>query len=601
MFKKLKKKAKTEKEIKTPSLNSLWQPDAVQYNYDYLRLGAWYVRVFCIEQLPRMAYVGWLDDVNNIGGVTISTHIIPIPDKIVSNHLLSAESKARSQWMLDQDSGNIARMPVLEQQIADYSELRNIIATGQDRLYDITIYIALYAHTPEELKNKTDILESILARKTMTARCLYSRHLLGFEGVLPFANSPIEDYSRNMTSAAASCCLPLTTVQSGHSTGIMLGPNIYSGSPVLLDRFAGEGIIPNQHMFISGVSGSGKSVSLRAISLWESYRGIRTAFVDPEGEYVGFTGNLGGQVVSMRPGRFSGINPFDLEPENEDGTQKVNIFSKVADVLSIIDSVFIYRNQSNMQAQEASVVESAIITMYKQLGITDSPRSLYLPNGDKKQMPTFTALVQQLRSMGSPAAVMIADTIQPLTADGSIGMFDGQTNLKLANVPFLCFNLRGLADEFSKFVGIQAVLAWLWQKFAQPGGRNNPKNIAVDEAWMFLRYKGAAQYLETLARRGRKHGCALTIATQRFEEFAKEEEGRAVIESCATILVLKQEEHAVNAAVDYFHLSDGCIPIITPPAPSGQGILRVGGNTTAIQIQPAPFEWSLLDTQIGQG
>jgi conjugal transfer ATP-binding protein TraC len=592
------KKTKKEKEIKTPSINTLWHPDAVQYNYDYLRLGQWYVRVFCIEQLPRMAYVGWLDDINNIGGVTISTHINPIPDKIVSNHLLSAESKARSQWMLDQESGNIARMPVLEQQIDDYSALRNIIATGQDRLYDITIYIAIYAGSPEELKNKTDIMESILARKTMTARCLYSRHLQGFSGILPFADNPIEDYSRNMTSAATACCLPLTTVQSGHSTGIMLGPNIYSGSPVLLDRFAGEGIIPNQHMFISGVSGSGKSVSLRAISLWESYRGIKTAFVDPEGEYVDFTDNLGGQVVSMRPGRFSGINPFDLEPESEDGVNKVNIFSKVADVLSIIDSVFIYRNQSNMQAQEASVVESAIISMYKQLDITDSPSSLYLPNGDKKQMPTFTALVQQLKNMGSPAATMIAETIQPLTSNGSIGMFDGQTSLKLSNVPFLCFNLKGLADEFSKFVGIQAVLAWLWQKFAQPGGKNNPKNIAVDEAWMFLRYKGAAQYLETLARRGRKHGCALTIATQRFEEFAKEEEGRAVIESCATILVLKQEEHAVNAAVDYFHLSDGCIPIITPPAPSGQGILRVGGNTTAIQIQPAPFEWSLLETRI---
>lgn len=592
------KKTKKEKEIKTPSINTLWQPDAVQYNYDYLRLGQWYVRVFCIEQLPRMAYVGWLDDINNIGGVTISTHILPIPDKIVSNHLLSAESKARSQWMLDQESGNIARMPVLEQQIDDYSALRNIIATGQDRLYDITIYIAIYAGSPDELKNKTDIMESILARKTMTARCLYSRHLQGFSGILPFADNPIEDYSRNMTSAATACCLPLTTVQSGHSTGIMLGPNIYSGSPVLLDRFAGEGIIPNQHMFISGVSGSGKSVSLRAISLWESYRGIKTAFVDPEGEYVEFTDNLGGQIVSMRPGRFSGINPFDLEPESEDGVNKVNIFSKVADVLSIIDSVFIYRNQSNMQAQEASVVESAIISMYKQLDITDSPSSLYLPNGDKKQMPTFTALVQQLKNMGSPAATMIAETIQPLTSNGSIGMFDGQTSLKLSNVPFLCFNLKGLADEFSKFVGIQAVLAWLWQKFAQPGGKNNPKNIAVDEAWMFLRYKGAAQYLETLARRGRKHGCALTIATQRFEEFAKEEEGRAVIESCATILVLKQEEHAVNAAVDYFHLSDGCIPIITPPAPSGQGILRVGGNTTAIQIQPAPFEWSLLETRI---
>jgi len=378
----------------------------------------------------------------------------------------------------------------------------------------------------------------------------------------------------------------------------MLGPNIYSGSPVLLDRFAGEGIIPNQHMFISGVSGSGKSVSLRAISLWESYRGIRTAFVDPEGEYVDYTNTLGGQVVSMRPGRFSGINPFDIEPENEEGISKVNIYSKVADVLSIVDSVYVYRNQAPLPAQDASIVESAIITLYRQLDISDSPSSLYLPNGDKKQMPTFTALSKQLKDIGSATAISIAETIQPLTAEGSIGMFDGQTSLKLTDAPFLCFNLRGLADEFSKFVGIQAVLAWLWQKFAQPGGKNNPKSIAVDEAWMFLRYKGAAQYLETLARRGRKHGCALTIATQRFEEFAKEEEGRAVIESCATILVLRQEDHAVNAAVDYFHLSDGCIPIITAPAPAGQGILRVSGNTTAIQIQPAPFEWSLLDTRI---
>ena len=153
--------------------------------------------------------------------------------------------------------------------------------------------------------------------------------------------------------------------------------------------------------------------------------------------------------------------------------------------------------------------------------------------------------------MDNQYAKDIADTIRPLTSEGSVGMFDGQSSIKLQNLPFLCFNLQGLADEFSKFVGIQAVLAWLWQKFAQPGGKTVPKSIAVDEAWMFLRYPGAAKHLEELARRGRKHGCGLIIATQRFEEFAKSPEGKAVIDSCATTLILKQEEHAVSDTVNF--------------------------------------------------
>lgn len=603
----LKKKKKTKKdilpgkEIKPLSINSLWQPDAIQHNYDHLRLGPWYVKMFALEQLPRMAYVGWLDDIINIGGVTISTHVSPVPDKQVSNHLLNAESKARSQLIIDEQSGNIARLPVLEQQIADYSALREIISTGQDRLFDLTIYIAVYASTPEEMKTKTDILESVLARKTMAARCLYTRHLAGFEAILPFTKNPIDEYARNMTSAATACCLPLTTAQSGHNTGILLGQNIFSGSPVMLNRYAGESLIANQHMFISGVSGSGKSVSLRAISLWESYRGIRTAFVDPEGEYVNFTNDLGGQVIVMQPGRFSGINPFDVEPEiDENNVSRVNIFPKINDVMAIIDSMYIYRNKANMQALDASLVESAITALYKQAGITDHPDSLYLPNGDKKQMPTFTALANQLKNTDNQHAKAIAETIHPLTAEGTIGMFDGQTSTKLKGVPFICFNLQGLTDEFSKFVGIQAVLAWLWQKFAQPGGKAVPKSIAVDEAWMFLRYPGAAKLLEELARRGRKHGCGLIIATQRFEEFSSSKEGAAVIDSCASKLILKQEDTAIVDTVNYFNLSSGCIPIITPPAPAGQGILKVGESTTAIQIQPAPFEWSLVETRISR-
>jgi len=185
-------------------------------------------------------------------------------------------------------------------------------------------------------------------------------------------------------------------------------------------------------------------------------------------------------------------------------------------------------------------------------------------------------------------------------AGGTLGLFDGQTSVFLSDVPFVCIHLKALESDFSRFVAMCAILSWLWQKFAQPGGRAVPKNISVDEAWMFLKHREAAEYLEKLARRGRKHGCALTIATQRFEEFARSEEGRAVIESCASILVLKQEEHASEAAVKYFSLANGCVNILKSARP-GQGILRVSGTTTAVQVQPAQHEWEIVETRMEVG
>jgi len=176
-------------------------------------------------------------------------------------------------------------------------------------------------------------------------------------------------------------------------------------------------------------------------------------------------------------------------------------------------------------------------------------------------------------------------------------MFDGQTTLRLADAPFIGFHLKAIGSDFARFVAVFAVLSWLWQKFAQRGGRNVKKCVAVDEAWMFLRHPDVAGYLEVLARRGRKHGCALTIATQRFEEFASTEAGRSVIESCASILVLRQEDHAADAAVNYFKLSDGCRGLLATATP-GRGILRVAGVTTAVQVTPAHFEWDLVETKV---
>jgi type IV secretory pathway VirB4 component len=578
-------------------VQDLFAPDGLEILFERLRLGAnQHARIYALHGLPRRVAVGWLDDIYRVGDVDLAVHIAPVPDKDVITTLIKRETQARSQAYLDGQTGNISRLPELEAQIADYRALRDSIQLGHDRLFFVTLLVAVHAPTAEELARRCDVVEAALARIGAKPVALVLRQLDALKDALPLARlSRVDDFARNLTSGAAACCLPLAVSGGGHSTGVMLGTNLYTGSPLFLDRFAGEAVVANQHMFICGQPGSGKSVALRLLVLLEAYLGTRTAFVDPEAENLEFTRRLGGQVVSLEPGVFSGMNPLDVEPETlDDGTRRVNLLEKVTELQGLVGAVFRYHSGEGLDVRETALLEEAVREEYAVRGITTDPESLY-EDGIKKPMPTLSDV--QRRVAAKPGADRLADAMKPLLAGGSLGMFDGQTTLMLKDAPFICFNLRRLESDFARFVGVYATLAWLWQHFAQVGGRDVRKCVAVDEAWMFLKHPDAANYLEILARRGRKHGCALTVATQRFEEFSSSPEGRAVIESCASILVLKQEDHAAGAVVDYFKLAGGCREVIHSARP-GQGVLRVSGMTMAVQVQPAPFEWELVDTKV---
>lgn len=575
-------------------------PDGLSVEKSFLRLGADRLcRVYAVQALPRRVQVGWLDEIFRAGDVDVSVHFEPAPDREVVSRLIRKETQARAQYELDRKAGNISRLPELEAAIADYRALRDAIQLGNDRLYYVTILIAVHGANEEDLRRKCGLVEDVLARKGVLPRVLDFRQAQGIKAVLPLSHLVIRDFAKSLTSGAAACCLPVTVSGAGHASGAAIGHNLFTRSLVFLDRFAGERVIPNPHLFISGETGSGKSVTLRLLSLLEADLGVRTAFVDPENEYVHFVRNLGGQGVFLEPGRFSGMNVLDVEAETvEEGgrrTERVNVLDKISDVQAWVAAVFRYNSGKGLEMRELALIEETLRELYRERGVTDDPASLY-EGGVKKPMPTLTDLQKKLAQ--KPGAQELADSVKPLLSGGSLGMFDGQTTLRLADAPFLGFHLKSIGSDFARFVATFAVLSWLWQKFAQRGGRSVKKCVAVDEAWMFLRHPDVAGYLEVLARRGRKHGCAVTVATQRFEEFASTEAGRAVIESCASILVLRQEEHAADAAVDYFKLSGGCRDLLAN-APAGRGILRVAGATTAVQVSPAPFEWPLVETKVG--
>lgn len=607
---KLLKRKETKKEIlpvedncldrNSLGITDLFSCDGIENNFDYIRLGAdKFSRVYVVHALPRMLQIGWLDEIFfRAGDVDVSMYITPAPDRQVINNLIRKETQVRAQKALDWKSGNISRLPELDAAIADYSILREQVQLSRDRLYYVCIYMAVHASTFEELRHKCSSLEDVFARKNVLVRTLVLRQKEGIVSILPISNNRVDDYWKNLTTGAAACCLPASTVAVGHSSGIPLAYSLSTRAPILLNRFAGEHIVSNHNMFICGESGSGKSVTGRVISLREStFMGVKHAFVDPEGEYVRLTQETGGQVCKIVPGSFSGMNILDIEPgveEDELGNKRevVNIQDKVAEFQALIATVVRHNSGRSLEPKEVAVLEECLLDEYIEREINTDPTSLY-EGGVKKNMPTITSLHTRI---GKKSEVL-ADVLRPMLKNGSMGMFDGQTTLKLSDTPMICFSLKAVQVDFTKFFATYVVLGWVWQQFAQKGGKAVPKSVDVDEAWMFMKYDEAANHLETLARRGRKHGCGLVILTQRFEEFSMSLAGRSVIESCATVLTLKQEEHAASAAVDYFKLSGGCRDLLVQATP-GVGILRLSGAVTGIEVAPASFEWPYVETKL---
>ena len=183
----------------------LLMPDNLQERKDYLCLGYnKYSRIFVMTFYPEQTWVGWLDDLFNIGNINISVKIEPSVNGNVINQLTRKLVQHQSEYATYSKQGNILHLPELEKQISDLEDLRMLIQTNQDKLFYASIFITLNAENLQELNEKTKILESELNKKTAMIRTLTFRQLEGFKTMLPTGNIPIANYERNMVAGRNS-------------------------------------------------------------------------------------------------------------------------------------------------------------------------------------------------------------------------------------------------------------------------------------------------------------------------------------------------------------------------------------------------------------
>ena len=555
----------TIKELIAPSGIDASKIDHLEIISDVKR----YARSFFISTLPRMCtFPELFRDLYFFGDINTSLYITPIAESRSQNELNKVINELETERIVAADRGNINRESTLTQKRFEAEQLRDEIAAGFNKMYEASIVSTLFTYNMEDLDRLTKLLATEMSKSLVGIKSAWAIQEDAFKSNLPLMDDKLKK-THAFDSRSMGTVFPFTTSEVGHPTGVPLGFNKQTGTPILFDNF--DSSLTNYNMVIFAKSGAGKSVTMKTlISRSSVLMGIESLALDAEGEYSIVAESLGGINVVLSPNSSTVINLFDIEPETiKDGITGreravLNVENKVEDVTQALLTMA-RGSTRNPDVNELTkqLIAEAVLEEYKSIGLTNDPSSLYerdnpFQRGDKlykgkKKMPTIGSWYKRIvekakqnenqdyRHQYNYLIKVMKQYIREY--NGQMAYFDGQSTFELLDgAPFINLDISQLEEKFARPLAQQILLSWIWEKYVKKNSEDRKKakkkRVLVDEAWMLLPYPEAVDFLNTMARRARKRNVSLAIVSQRFQDFYENPDVQAVLTSSDTKLFL---------------------------------------------------------------
>lgn len=589
-----------------------------------------YARSFFISTLPRMcSFPDLFRDLYFFGDINTSVYITPIAESRSQNELNKVINELETERIVAADRGNINRESTLSQKRFEAEQLRDEIAAGFNKMYEASIISTLFTYNMADLDRLTKLLSTEMSKSLVGIKSAWAIQEDAFKSNLPLMDDKVKK-THAFDSRSMGTVFPFTTSEVGHPTGVPLGFNKQTGTPILFDNFHPS--LTNYNMVIFAKSGAGKSVTMKTlISRSSVLMGIESLALDAEGEYTIVAESLGGINVVLSPNSRTVINLFDIEPEVVKdaitGREKtvLNVENKVEDVTQALLTMARGSTRSKeVNELTKQVIAESVAEEYASIGITNNPNSLYktgekFQTGDKlykqkKEMPTIGTWYHRIEIKAqdnknqdyqfhySYLLKVMKQYIREY--NGQMAYFDGQSTFELLEgAPFINLDISQLEERFARPLAQQILLSWIWEKYVKKNSEDRTKarkkRVLVDEAWMLLPYPEAVDFLNTMARRARKRNVSLAIISQRFQDFYEKPEAQAVLTSSDTKLFLAQDKSEIEYLKAVFKLSDGEARFLITCL-KGEGLLKVGADTAILQITPTAKEFEFVETNLNK-
>lgn len=530
----------------------------LEENVDYLNIDGVYLRTLFISGYPFVASSGWMDSLINFNHDTdISYHVHEVSalSALPKLHRKITELESTKRAMIR--AGKIVGSEITDP-LESAIELRDKIQRGQEKLFQMAIYISIHADSLEELNKITKLLEA-----TMSARLFYSKvaryqQLEALQSILPRGEDQLAQ-KRNLDSSSAALTFPFMSSELVQESGILYGVNKSNNSLVILDRFS----LHNANSITFAQSGAGKSYTTKVEILRQLMQGTRVIVIDPEREYKRLTESVGGTYIKLSAKSKQKINPFDLASINKAS----NLSEHAQDLTEVIGLM-----AEGLNSREKAAVDKAILKIYKQA---------------KKGQPLLEDLYTELHKLGQ---LKLCEKLEKYISGSLADVFNAQTNIELDN-RLVIFDIKDLPESLRQIMMLIISNFVKNQVMAKPEKRL----LVIDEGWLLLEHEESARFIAGLVRRARKYYLGVSIISQQANDFLKSDYGRAIASQSALRILMRQDTTTIKGVVGEFNLSEYEQSFLLT-CERGDALLIADQNHVAVKIVASDKEHPLITT-----
>jgi conjugal transfer ATP-binding protein TraC len=563
-------------EWETMELADKIAPSAIEITPKSMRIGDKIVRTFFVISYPRYLTDNWLTPIINLDKIfDIALYINPIETAELLKHFQKKIAEVESQIIVRQQKG-LVRDPMLDTAREDLEELRDNLTQAQEKMFDVGMYITIYADNDNDLFRAESEIKSMLESKLIYIKPSLFQEEDGFKTVAPLGNDKL-NVTQKLNSEPISSMFPFVSFDLTSETGILYGVNRHNSSLVIFDRFSLE----NYNSIIFAKSGSGKSYATKLEIIRTLMFDTEVLVIDPEREYEYLAEAVGGRYFNISLSSDHHINPFDLPIPRED--------EAAADVLrsNIINLVGLFRIMlGGLSPEEDSLIDRAITETYSLKDISaDSDFSTIEP-------PLLSDFEMILSGMEGTDSIL-----QRLTkyTHGSWSSFINQpTNVDI-NKKFVVFSVRDMEDDL-KPAAMYIVTHFIWNAVRK---ELKKRLLVVDEAWWMMKSDDTASFLYSIAKRGRKYYLGLCTITQDVGDFMKSPYGVPIVTNSSIQLLLKQSPSTIDVLQKTFNLTDEEKYLLLESG-VGEGIFFAGLKHVAIKIIASYTEDQIITSDPSQ-
>ncbi|MCA9487803.1 MAG: DUF87 domain-containing protein [Nanoarchaeota archaeon] len=542
-------------------------------NYpDYLEFEEKFHKIIYAHGYPRSVEKGFLDRlISCSGNFDFSLHINPQPlEKTLV--LLNRELQKQRADLYAAKLKNQFN-PSLEIKYNDTMKVLEALQKGDEKLFDLGLYINCRADSLEELKLLVRKIESELNSILILPKTPDFNMIKGLKSCLPLAKDFLRK-NRNITTSALSAFFPFTSsFFKFDESGIWFGLN-KNKIPLIRDIFK----LSNSNGMCLASSGAGKSYMTKLFITRHLLNDTKVMVIDPQGEYKSLVKKFEGQRIDLSRTSETIINPLDLM--GHDYSEKR---------LSLMDLMPVMLG--SLTEPQKSFIDQALTEAYERKGIYMND-SLSWSN----EPPILGDVLKVLERMEKKAINIEKITLRSLInrlklyVEGVFYFLNRHTNINF-NKDFVCFDIGNMPKQVKPTV-MFLVLDYVYMKMKKDLSR---KLLVVDEAWSLLSRAEEASYIFEIVKTCRKFNLGLFLINQEVEGMLNSEAGRSALANSSYTILLKQKPAVIDSVQRVFHLSNvERIALVT--AGVGEGILMIEDEHSELKIVASKEEHKHITT-----